>query len=127
MIRVAVADASAISRNLLTSVLTTGGFDVVSDSNLAPANLALIIKAAPQIVCLDIGEPSPEAWERLATLQHGLPKALFFLCSSTFDTATAKTAVEHGVHGFIVKPFNASTVISTIRRAIIKIARAHAA
>jgi len=38
-----------------------------------------------------------------------------------------QTAAQRGVRGFIVKPFNAVTVLTTIRNAIIKIAKQHQA
>ncbi|HEY0848210.1 MAG TPA: response regulator [Noviherbaspirillum sp.] len=125
MLRVVVIDGNAISRNLLTSVLVNGGFDVIGDANTTSASLAGMIKLQPQIVCVDIGAADDEGFEKLETLRAGLPKALFFLVSGKFDAATVQTASQRGVHGFIVKPFNAVTVLATIRKAIIKIARQH--
>jgi len=126
MIKAVVIDANAISRNLLTSVLQNGGFDVVGDTTLSPAGLASAIKLAPQIVCMDLGAPDSGGMDRLDTLRQGLPKALVFLVSGSFDAATVQAGLERGVHGFIVKPFNAGTVLATIRRAVIKLARQHA-
>lgn len=125
MIKVVVIDANAISRNLLTSVLVNGGFDVIGDTNVTSAGLAAAIKLAPQIVCMDIGHSDADGLEKLDTMRQGLPKAMLFLVSGKFDAATVQCAVERGVHGFIVKPFNAVTVLTTIRRAIIKLAKRH--
>lgn len=125
MLRVVVMDGNAISRNLLVSVFTNGGYNVVGDANTTSAGMAAMIKLNPQIACIDIGTPDAEGFERLANLQAGLPKALIFLVSAKFDATTVQTAVERGVHGFIVKPFNPATVLTTIRKAIIKIAQKH--
>ena len=125
MIKAVVIDANAISRNLLTSVLVNGGFDVIGDANITSAGLAAAIKLGPQIVCMDIGQADAEGLEKLDTVRQGLPKALLFLVSGKFDAATVQCALERDVHGFIVKPFNAGTVLATIRRAIIKIAKQH--
>lgn len=125
MLKVVVIDATAISRNLLTSVLVNGGFDVIGDANTSSAGLAAMIKLQPQIVCVDIGSGDEEGFSKLAVLREGLPKALFFLVSGKFDAATVQMASERGVHGFIVKPFNAITVIANIRKAIIKVAKMH--
>lgn len=126
MIKAVVIDANAISRNLLTSVLQNGGFDVVGHTTLSPAGLATAIKLAPQIVCMDLGPNEDGGMGSLDTLRQGLPKALVFLVSGRFDADTVQAALERGVHGFIVKPFNADTVLATIRRAILKLARQHA-
>lgn len=127
MLKVVVIDGNAISRNLLTSVLVNGGFDVAGDSNTSPAGLAAMIKLQPQLVCIDLGGADDDAFEKLATIRTGLPKAVVFLVSAKFDAATVQTAVERGVHGFIVKPFNAVNVLGSIRKAIIKLAKQHRA
>lgn len=125
MLKVVVIDSNAISRNLLTSVLVNGGLDVLGDSNTSPAGLAAMIKLQPQLVCIDLGGTDDEAFEKLATLRAGLPKSVVFLVSAQFDASTVQTAAERGVHGFIVKPFNAVNVLGSIRKAIIKLAKQH--
>lgn len=125
MLRVVVIDSNAVSRNLLTSVLINGGFDVVGDSNVSPAGIAAMIKLKPQIVCIDIGAADEEGLGRIDNLRGALPKTLLFLSSGQFDPITVQTAVTRGVHGFIVKPFKAETVLKTIRNAIFKLARQH--
>jgi len=127
MLKVVVIDANAISRNLLTSVLVNGGFDVIGDSNTSTAGLAAMVKLQPQLVCVDLGGSDEEAFEKLATIRDGLPKAVVFLVSAKFDAATIQTAMERGVHGFIVKPFNAVNVLGSIRKAIVKLAKQHRA
>lgn len=127
MLKVVVIDGNAISRNLLTSVLVNGGFDVVGDSNASPASLAAMVKLHPQLVCIDLGGTDDAAFDKLATIRTGLPKAVVFLVSGQFDAATVQAAAERGVHGFIVKPFNAVNVIGSIRKAIIKLAKSHRA
>jgi len=125
MLKVVVIDGNAISRNLLSSVLVNGGYNVVGGANTSSAGLANMIKLQPQLVCIDLGSADDEGFEKLAVLRSGLPKSLMFLVSASFDSATVQTAVERGVHGFIVKPFNAVTVIANIRNAIIKVAKQH--
>jgi DNA-binding NarL/FixJ family response regulator len=127
MIKTVVIDGNAISRNLLMSVLTNGGYDVVGDANTSPAGLAGMIKLHPQIICIDVGQPAGEGMDKLDALREGLPKAMIFLVSGKLDPATVQSALERGVHGFVVKPFNATTVLTTIRNAIIKLARQHRA
>lgn len=127
MLKVAVIDSNAISRNLLTSVLVNGGYDVIGDANITSAGVAAMIKLRPQLVCIDLGGADDDAFERLAALQAGLPKAVIFLVSANFDAATVQTGLERGVNGFIVKPFNAGNVLSSIRKAIIQLAQQHRA
>ncbi len=125
MLKVVVIDGNAISRNLLTSVLVSGGYDVVGDSNTSSAGLAAMIKLQPQLVCIDTGAAGEEGFEKLDTIRAGLPKALVFMVSGKLEAATVQSALERGVQGFIVKPFNAVTVLASIRNAIIKLVKTH--
>jgi len=123
MLRVVILDANAVARNLLTSVLNNGGHEVVGDANLAPASLARVIKLKPQIVCIDIGEANDEGFGIIDRLHQELPKALLFMVSSKLDATILQTAQQHGVQGFIVKPFNSVAVLTSIRNTIIRIAK----
>ena len=48
-----------------------------------------------------------------------------FLVSGALSPEGVQAALARGVHGFIVKPFNAQTVLATIRNTIIRVARQH--
>ena len=123
MLRVVIMDGSAVARNLLGSVLTAGGHEVVGDSNTSLANLARLVKLRPQIVCVDIGEPGEDGLALLDAIRAALPKALVFLVSSKIDAETIQATQVKGVQGFIVKPFNSVAVLATIRNTILKIAK----
>ncbi|HEY8605902.1 MAG TPA: response regulator [Noviherbaspirillum sp.] len=125
MLKVVVIDANAISRNLLTSVLDSGGFEVVGGANTSSAGMTNMVKLQPQLVCIDIGNPDDEGFEKLAWIHAQLPKALLFLVSGKLDATAVQKALDLGVQGFVVKPFNGGTVLATIRNAVIKIARQH--
>ncbi|HCY63954.1 MAG TPA: response regulator [Oxalobacteraceae bacterium] len=125
MIKAVVIDGNAISRNLLSTLLTNGGYAMIGDANTSSAGLAAMIKLTPQIVCIDIGAVDEEGWQRLEAIRSGLPKALVFMVSGQFESATIESAARRGVHGFIVKPFKEITVLGHIRNAIVKLARQH--
>jgi DNA-binding NarL/FixJ family response regulator len=125
MLKVVVMDSNAISRDLLSSVLTNGGYDVVGGANTSPASIAAMAKLQPQVVCIDIGDADEEGFGKIDAIRKELPKALLFMVSGKFAAETVQTAVQRGVHGFIVKPFKSATVLATIRNTIIKVARAH--
>ena len=123
MLKAVILDANAVARNLLTSVLTTGGHEVVGDANLSPASVAKVINLKPQIICIDIGEMNEEGLQLLSHLRSSLPKSLLFMVSSKIDATTLQTAQQRGVHGFIVKPFNSVAVLNSIRNTILRIAK----
>jgi len=127
MLKVVIIDSNAVSRNLLISVLVNGGYDVVGDASTNTSGMAAMIKLQPQVVCIDLGEKGERQIELLESIRNGIPKALVFVVSSAIDPDMVQSAAQRGVLGFIVKPFNATTVLTTIRNGIIKIAKQHQA
>lgn len=122
MLRAYILDNQAVARNLLGSVLTSGGHEVIGDGNHSSTNLAKMVKLQPQIVCVDIGEADKDGLALLDNLRAQLPKALIFLVSAKMDAETIQAAQSRGVVGFIVKPFNAVAVLTSIRNTILRIA-----
>ena len=122
MLKAIILDNQAVARDLLTSVLNNGGHEVVGGSNTNMSNFARMVKLQPQVVCVDIGETNGDGVELLDNLRKELPKALIFWVSSKIDADTIQRVQQHGVSGFIVKPFNATAVLSAIRNTIIRIA-----
>jgi two-component system chemotaxis response regulator CheY len=122
MLRAYILDNQAVARNLLGSVLTGGGHEVIGDGNHSSTNLAKMVKLQPQIVCVDIGEADKNGLALLDNLRAQLPKALIFLVSAKMDAETIQAAQSRGVVGFIVKPFNAVAVLTSIRNTILRIA-----
>jgi two-component system chemotaxis response regulator CheY len=125
MLKTVVIDGNAISRNLLTSVLKSGGYEVAGGANTSLAGLASMIKLQPQIVCIDIGQANEEGMQKLDVLRTRLPKALLFMVSGRIDPTSLQAALARGVHGFIVKPFNGLSVLKSIRNTVIKLATQH--
>ena len=122
MLKAFILDNQAVARDLLTSVLNNGGHEVVGGSNTNIANLARMVKLQPQIICVDIGDANDDGIALLDSLHKDLPKALIFFVSSKIDAETIQRVQQHGVSGFIVKPFNAIAVLTSIRNTIIRIA-----
>lgn len=123
MLKVVIIDGNAVERKLLQTILTNDRHDVVGDSNTSTAGLAKLVVLRPQIVCIDIGKADGDGMALLESVRRELPKALVFMVSGQMDSATVQGALQRGVHGFIVKPFNSVTVLATIRSAVIKFAK----
>lgn len=118
MLKAVIIDGSAVARGLLNTVLGDGGYDVVGQAHTCAAGTALLIKFNPQIVCINRDQLEQDI-PGMEAMRKQWPKALIFMVSSEFDAATVQTAHAMGVNGFIVKPFNAGTVLKTIRNTVI--------
>lgn len=118
MLKAVIIDGSAVARGLLNTVLVDGGYDVVGQAHTCAAGTALLIKFNPQIVCINRDQVEQDV-AGMEAMRRQWPKALIFMVSSEFDAATVQKAHAMGINGFIVKPFNAGTVLKTIRNTVI--------
>ncbi len=118
MLKAIILDESAITRDLLRQVLNSGGHQVVGDCSLGTQGLALMVKHQPHFICVNRGM-CEDGHELLAKIHQTLPKALVFLVCSQLDASTLQAYVSQGVHGFIIKPFNTTAVLNTIKKAVL--------
>ena len=122
MLKAVIVDSNAISRGLLNTVLMDGGYEVVAQAHTGHTALVQAAKFRPQIMCI-AREQIEDGSNVVEQLRANLPKTLVFMVSGTLDAATIEGALARGVHGFIVKPFRADTVLKTIRNTVIAVVR----
>lgn len=118
MLKAVIIDASAISRDLLSTILLAESYQVVGHSHSGTHGLALAIKHKPHIVCVDM-QIVYESADFMPRMREQLPKTLVFMMSSELKADTLKDALARGVHGVIIKPFNSVKVINTIKTAVL--------
>ncbi len=124
MLKAIIVDSNAISRGLLNTVLTDGGYEVAGQAHTGANAYALAVKFHPHIACI-AREQVEDGSEIVERLRADLPKTLIFMVSGTLDAAAIQSAMGRGVHGFIVKPFKADAVLKTIRNTIMAIVKKH--
>ena len=122
MLKAVIVDSNAISRGLLNTVLTDGGYEVVAQAHTGHTALVQAAKFRPQIMCI-AREQVEDGSNVVEQLRANLPKTLVFMVSGTLDAPTIEGALARGVHGFIVKPFRADAVLKTIRNTVIAVVR----
>ena len=118
MLKAVIVDGNAVSRGILGTVLADGSYDVVGATHTGALGLALAIKHHPHVICI-AREQIDDGSDVLGQLRAAVPKTLVFMVSGTLDAAAVQGALARGVHGFIVKPFKADTVLKTIRNTVI--------
>ena len=124
MLKAVIVDANAISRGLLNTVLTDGSYNVVGQTHTSALGYALALKHHPHFICI-AREQIEDGGDVVEQLRANLPKTLIFMVSGTLDAPVIQASVARGVHGFIVKPFKADTVLRTIRNTVISVVKKH--
>ena len=118
MLKAVIVDGNAVSRSMLGTVLADGSYEVVGATHTSALGYGLAIKHRPHVLCI-AREQVEDGNNVVEQLRAELPKTLIFLVSGTLDAQAVQSAVARGVHGFIVKPFKADTVLRTIRNTVI--------
>lgn len=122
MLKAVIIDANAISRGLLNTVLTEGGYGVAGQAHTASLGLALVQKFRPHFVC--IARDQVEDGENVVEqIRAALPKTIIFMVAGAIDAATLQASLARGVSGFIIKPFKADAVLKTVRNTVLALVR----
>lgn len=122
MLKAVIIDASALSRGLLNTVLTEGGYAVVGHTHSPSQGLALAQKFQPHFVCIALDQIE-DGQGIVEEIRDILPKTIIFMVSGAIDAPTLQAAMTRGVQGFIVKPFKADAVLKTIRNTVLALVR----
>jgi two-component system chemotaxis response regulator CheY len=122
MLKAVIVDASALSRDLLNTVLTEGGYGVVGQTHTSGQGYALALKFRPQLICI-AREQMEDGEQIVEQIRANLPKTIIFMLSGALDAPTLQAALARGVQGFIVKPFKADAVLKTIRSTVLAMIR----
>jgi two-component system chemotaxis response regulator CheY len=122
MLKAVIVDANAISRGLLNTVLTDGGYKVVGQTHTPGQGYALLQKFEPHFFCI-AREQVEEGSNIVEQIRATYPKTLVLMMSGNLDAPTIQAAVQRGVHGFIVKPFKGDAVLKTIRTAVLNMVK----
>lgn len=126
MIRLLIADDSALMRKLLEGIFTAeGDFDIrmARDGNEA---LELVRTFDPQVVTLDVQMPGMDGLTCLSRIMIEAPRPVVMISSLTADGAEATLeAIELGAVDFIAKPGGAvSLEIDRLRPLLVEKVRA---
>jgi two-component system chemotaxis response regulator CheY len=122
MLKAVIVDASAISRGLLNTVLTEGGYSVVGQTHASSQGFALAQKFQPHFICI-AREQIEDGEQVVAQIRASLPKTIIFMLAGAIDAPALQAAMASGVQGFIVKPFKADAVLKTIRNTVLALVR----
>lgn len=69
-LRIALADDAVLLREALAAALAAGGFDVVGQAADVPELMALVDRAEPDVVVIDVRMPPTHTTEGLEAAQH---------------------------------------------------------
>jgi len=120
-VSILLIDDNDITREVLRVVLRSEGYNVVGEATDGGTGLDMALKLRPNIILLDVVMPKISGLEILPKIKEMLPDAMVLMVTASKDSETVSEAVKAGIHGFIVKPFNAQKILDTVEGVVAKI------
>lgn len=116
MKRVVIADDSRFMREYLKTILRKNGYLVVGEAADGESAVELYQKYKPDLVILDITMPKKTGIESLKEIKQLNENAKVVICSSMGQKFFIQEAYDNGAIDFIVKPFEVSAVVNTVKK-----------
>lgn len=120
-ISILLIDDNDITREVLRVVLRNEGYTVTGEATDGGSGLDLALKLRPDVIMLDVVMPKVSGLDVLPKLKDMLPDSRILLVTASHDKEILSEAVKSGIHGIILKPFNAQKIIDTVAGVAAKI------
>jgi DNA-binding NarL/FixJ family response regulator len=115
-IKVAIADDHSLVRQGLRRYLDTADdIEVVGEAATGEEALALVEKASPDIVLLDIRMPEMDGLEAARRVRDRFPDVGVIMLTAYDDRQFVVEAVRAGARGYVLKARDAEHLIQTVR------------
>ena len=117
MAKILVTDDAAFMRMMLGNMLKEAGYEVC-EANNGRDMLQKYELEKPDLVTLDITMPELDGLDALKLLREKNPKAKVIMCSAMGQESMVLEAIRSGAYDFIVKPFEKSKVLGSVRKVL---------
>lgn len=117
-VTVLIVDDNPTIRTMLRMMIHGDEYNVVGEAGDGALGLERALKFCPDIVCLDVQMPGKGGLDVLMKIKEELPRTAVLMVTASNDRTTVDAAIARGASGFILKPFNAATVLATLKKAV---------
>lgn len=117
MAKILITDDAVFMRLMLGNILREAGYEVCEATNGRDMLEKYDIEQ-PDLVTLDITMPELDGVQALKLLRQKAPKAKVVMCSAMGQRAMVLDAIQAGASDFIVKPFEKSKVLESVRKTL---------
>ena len=117
--RILIVEDNAVVRDVLRGIMRQDAdLIVVGEAANGENAIDLAEKLRPDLVCLDVLLPGLDGIAILRALRAVHPEMRFVLVTGQATSSVVSEALALGASGFVVKPFNAARLLSTVRSAL---------
>jgi two-component system chemotaxis response regulator CheY len=115
--KVLIVDDNDVMRTLLRGILRNEEFLIVGEARTGVGAIEMAERLRPNLICLDVVMPEMDGIAALQEIKRKHPEIVIIMITGNASKENVQEALEYGAAGFVVKPFNAATVLETINRA----------
>ena len=115
--RILIVDDEASVRQLLGKVLNQCGYDCTFASDAEEARECLKRQDVDLLLC-DIVMPGESGLELMQHVSAAYPDTAIIMVTAIDDQKTAQDALEFGVYGYIIKPFDQNQILISVTNAL---------
>lgn len=115
--RMLVVDDHAAARESVADVLRHVGYEVTGASSASEA-LSLLSREEFQVIITDLQMPGMDGLEFIRQIHHRGLMAQVIMVTAHATIASAVEAMRYGAFDYLEKPFNATQLEATVRRAL---------
>ena len=118
MPRIMIVDDAAFMRMMIKENLKKVGFSDFVEAGNGEEAVTLFVDTKPDLTLLDITMPVKDGLVALQEIRDKDPSAKIVMCSAMGQESYVVDAIKSGASDFIVKPFQADRIISTVAKVL---------
>lgn len=116
MAKILLVDDAEFMRMMLKNTLTQAGYTDLCEASDGVQAIEVYNAEKPDLVFMDITMPNKDGLETLKELKASDPNATIVMCSAMGQETMVMESIKSGARDFIVKPFKADRILSTVKK-----------
>ena len=116
--KILLVDDAAFMRMMIKDILVKNGFSVCGEGQDGNEAIEKYKALQPDLVIMDITMPNMDGLAALKEIRKEYPNAKVVMCSAMGQESYVVEAIKSGASDFIVKPFQADRIVSTVTKVL---------
>jgi two-component system, chemotaxis family, chemotaxis protein CheY len=118
MAKVLIVDDSKLIRNIIKDELEKNGHQIVGEAQDGRMAISMYKEQTPDLVTMDITMDEMDGIEAITEIFKLNTKAKIIVVSALGQDEIINKAIDMGVMDFIIKPFEADRLLSSVKKAL---------